>query len=153
MGVPREPERGGAGAPGGAPAHDHAFAHEALLYDGIWQFVDQAAAFIREGLAADEPVMVMVAGARVDRLSEALGDDARRVEFVDVEDVGRNPSRIIPAWRGFVSGNAAPGRVMRGIGEPIWAGRGQAELAECQTFAHGAVVRLHMRRFPAGESG
>ena len=43
--------------------------------------------------------------------------------------LGHNPARIIPAWRDFADAHAGP---IRGIGEPIWPGRGADELVECQ---------------------
>src|SRR5919197_1528888 len=46
-----------------------------------------------------------------------------------METVGANPALIIPAWREFVDAN--PGKRLRGIGEPIWAGRSPAEMTEC----------------------
>jgi anti-sigma regulatory factor (Ser/Thr protein kinase) len=46
--------------------------------------------------------------------------------------VGANPARIIPAWREFVVNHGGAGRRLRGIGEPIWKGRGPDELIECQ---------------------
>jgi anti-sigma regulatory factor (Ser/Thr protein kinase) len=46
--------------------------------------------------------------------------------------LGCNPARIIPAWRTFLEQQALDGRPVRGIGEPIWAGRDDAELSECQ---------------------
>ena len=46
--------------------------------------------------------------------------------------VGANPARIIPAWRDFVSQHGGQGKRLRGIGEPIWRGRGPVELIECQ---------------------
>ena len=50
-----------------------------------------------------------------------------------MEVIGRNPARIIPAWRRFVADHATEdGGGMRGIGEPIWAERALDELAECQ---------------------
>ena len=45
-------------------------------------------------------------------LRRALGPDARRVGFADMEQLGRNPGRIIGAWRDFVrehgGGDAPP---------------------------------------------
>ena len=43
--------------------------------------------------------------------------------------VGRNPARIIPAWRGFV--DAHPGQTVRGVGEPLDAERFPAARDEC----------------------
>ncbi len=108
------------------------FAHEAFFYAGADQFCAAATSFIRTGLTADEDVLVMVPGAKVDLVRSALGSDGARVTFADMSQVGRNPARIIPAWREFVGRCASDGRGVRGIGEPIWAGRTPAEVAECQ---------------------
>src|SRR5206468_1362464 len=73
-----------------------------------------------------------VPGRKGDLLRDALDEDAGRVHFADMAQVGANPARIIPAWSAFVQGSAEPGRRMRGIGEPIWADRSPDELVECQ---------------------
>lgn len=118
-----------------APRHARArgFRHEALLYAGEDEFVEGTAAFVRDGLAADEPVLVMVGPAKIERLRAALGADGDRARFVNMEEAGRNPARIIPAWREFAVAAAAPGRGLRGVGEPIWGARTPVELVECQT--------------------
>lgn len=125
-----------------------AFHHAALMYAGRDEFVAACSAFLREGIAADEPAMVMVGPEKIELLRRALGDDAASVRFVDMTRAGRNPAWIIPAWREFA--DAHPGRRMRGIGEPIWAGRSTDELVECQrhesllnyAFADAAGFRL-----------
>jgi anti-sigma regulatory factor (Ser/Thr protein kinase) len=123
------------------------FAHEALLYDGEERFVAGVAPFIREGAAHGEPVLVVVAARKIDLLREALGGEDGRVLFVDMADVGANPARIIPVWQDFVAGHVAPGRRARGVGEPIWHGRGADELVECQR--HEALLNLAFARSPA----
>jgi hypothetical protein len=109
-----------------------AFSHEALLYSGDDQFLAGTSAFVRAGVAAGEPVLVVVSGRKIDRLREALGRAADAVHFADMADVGRNPARIIPAWQEFVSRHARPGGRVRGIGEPVYASRTADELIECQ---------------------
>ncbi len=103
-----------------------------MLYAGQEQFVAGAAAYVRDALDADEPIMVAVIAPRLALLREELGADARRVRFLDMETAGRNPARIIPAWRDWFDEHAPAGRAFRGIGEPIWAGRTSAEIVECQ---------------------
>jgi anti-sigma regulatory factor (Ser/Thr protein kinase) len=107
------------------------FQHEAMIYAGADDFAGGALPFIREGLEADEPVMVAIGAERIEMLRGELGSDAGGVTFVDMAELGRNPARIIPAWSAFLDGRAA-GRGIRGIGEPIWAARGADELVECQ---------------------
>ena len=117
--------------------HD-AYRHEAFFWEGDDQFVAGTVPFIREGLEAGQAVMVAVTPGRIDVLREALDGEAAQVRFVDMERLGANPARIIPAWRAFTDQH--PGRPVRGIGEPIWRGRRMAELAECQM--HEALLNL-----------
>jgi anti-sigma regulatory factor (Ser/Thr protein kinase) len=116
------------------------FRHWMTLYGGIDEFVSTGARFLREGLARDEQALVVVPRTKIDALRRELADDARRVQFEDMEDVGRNPARIIPAWSDFVERNASPGRGVRGIGEPINSERRPAELVECQL--HEALINV-----------
>jgi anti-sigma regulatory factor (Ser/Thr protein kinase) len=107
------------------------FRHEAVLYDGTDGFMDAIVPFLREGAVSDEPMLVAVDAPKIARLKEALGVDAGGVRFAEMRALGRNPACIIPAWREFVLEHASAGRPMRGVGEPIWAGREGAELDEC----------------------
>jgi anti-sigma regulatory factor (Ser/Thr protein kinase) len=107
------------------------FRHEALFYAGRDDFVRRTAAFLRDGVEAEEPALVVVDAAKIELLREELGDAASGVRFADMAEVGANPARIIPAWREFVTRSAPTGRRLRGIGEPIWPERTGAELAEC----------------------
>ena len=126
---------------------DETFRHEALLYAGEVEFLTATLPFIREGVAADEPVLVVVSAAKIGLLRSALGRDADRVAFADMADVGANPARIIPAWRDFVAANDVARRRARGIGEPVWAGRTEAELVECQR--HETLLNLAFAGVPA----
>ena len=116
------------------------FHHEAVFYAGDDEFVERSRGFVEEGLERDEPVLVMVGSRKLQLLREALGTSADGVHFTDMEVVGRNPARIIPAWGRFVADHVGNGGGMRGIGEPIWAGRNPNELAECQL--HESLINL-----------
>lgn len=117
---------------GAASSHIGGFRHEALLYSGWAEFVAGTVPFIRGGLEAGEPVLVVESAAKIDMLRVALGHDADEVLFADMAKVGANPARIIPAWHDFVARHADSGMGLRGIGEPIWKGRSDDELVECQ---------------------
>ena len=107
------------------------FRHEALFYEGEDAFVADTSAFVREALDGGEAVLVAVVQERARALREELGADAAQVEFLDMGVVGRNPARIIPAWRDWAERNTARGIAFRGIGEPVWPGRSEIELREC----------------------
>jgi hypothetical protein len=124
----------------GAAVSSAAFHHEAVFYEGDDQFVDRCLAFVHGGLARSEPVLVMVGGRKLELLRAALGSRAADVHLANMEVVGRNPARIIPAWSRFVAENAGSAGGMRGIGEPIWAERTPSELSECQL--HESLINL-----------
>lgn len=116
------------------------FQHEALFYQGDHGFIAGTSTFIEDGLARNEDVLVVVGARKIDMLRDALGDSASRVTFADMEDVGRNPARIIPAWYDFVAEETAKGRTFRGVGEPIFPSRSPAEMVECQR--HESLLNL-----------
>jgi anti-sigma regulatory factor (Ser/Thr protein kinase) len=129
---------------------EDSFRHEALFYEGDDGFLQGTLPFVTEGLDAVEPVLVAVSPQRTELLKGALGARAEEVEFVDMHVLARNPARVIGAWRGFLAEHAAAGRPLRGVGEPIWAGRSREEIDECErheallntAFAHGPRWRL-----------
>jgi anti-sigma regulatory factor (Ser/Thr protein kinase) len=114
------------------------FLHEALLYAGEQEFLDGTVPFVRDGVAAGEPVLVVVAGEKIALLREALGDDAGGVRFADMARLGDNPARLIPAWLEFLDEH--PGGAARGIGEPVHPQRTAPALAECHR--HESLLNL-----------
>jgi anti-sigma regulatory factor (Ser/Thr protein kinase) len=105
------------------------FRHEALIYQDAEGFLAGTVPFLRHALEAGEPALVAVTRSNTALLEAELGADAAAVRFADMEQLGRNPARIIPFWRDFV--DASEGRPVRGIGEPAWPGREPAEIDEC----------------------
>lgn len=123
-----------------------AFRHEALFYEGLDDFVTRTTAFVREGTGTGEAVLVVVTADKIEVLREAVGPDDG-VAFADMADVGRNPARIIPAWRRFVDEHTSTGRRVRGVGEPIFAARSSDELTECQR--HEVLLNVAFADAPA----
>jgi anti-sigma regulatory factor (Ser/Thr protein kinase) len=116
------------------------FAHEALLYAGDEGFLDGAMPFVREGVEAGEPTLLVLSARKLSRIKNELNGDGEHVFFADMAEVGANPARIIPAWRRFVNEYGGDGWPVRGIGEPIWHGRTSDELIESQR--HEALLNL-----------
>jgi anti-sigma regulatory factor (Ser/Thr protein kinase) len=125
----------------------HSFRHKALFYEGLDGFVASTLPFVRDGVAAGEPVMVAVDAEKIRLLEDGLGADAESVRFVEMRDLGRNPGCIIPAWREFVAEHALSGKRLRGIGEPVWHGRSDAEIEECHQ--HEALLNVAFDEGPA----
>lgn len=122
-----------------SPVESRAFEHDALFYDDLDSFVGHVGDFVRAGLESGEAVLVATDAAKGEALRDHLGSFAD-VDFVDMASVGLNPGRIIPVWREFLSEAIAAGRGARGVGEPVWPGRSQAELVECQH--HESLLNL-----------
>lgn len=114
---------------GQARSHD-GYVHDVMLWSRADAFVSATVAFVRAGLMTDERVLVALPAPRLWAVRTALGDDARHVAFVDMEELGSNPARIIAAWVEFVA--TSGGQRSRGVGEPLWAGRTNVEVSECQ---------------------
>src|SRR5437660_53268 len=86
----------------GSGVSDAGFRHEALLYEGADQFVATVGAFVAEGVTANEGVLVAVSAPKQELLRQALGSDARRALFAQIETLGRNPGCLIAAWLRFI---------------------------------------------------
>lgn len=125
---------------------EHAgFQHEALLYEGADEYLAGTVPFLRAALQSGQEAMVAVRRSQAELLERELGEDAKRLRFVDMERVGRNPAAIIPLWREFV--DDACGRPVRGLSEPVWADRSPAAIEECQR--HEALLNLAFDDGPA----
>jgi anti-sigma regulatory factor (Ser/Thr protein kinase) len=111
---------------------DGDFRHEALFYGGLDGWLEGTTSFVREGLEVEEPAFVVAGAPKLAALKAELGPGADLVQYADMEEVGLNPARIIPAWTDFLARSAPEGQRVRGIGEPIWAERSPDELIECQ---------------------
>jgi len=116
------------------------YRHEALLYSGGDGFAAATLPFIRAAVASHEPILVAVEAPKIDLLRHDLGSIASGVSFADMAEIGHNPALIISAWSAFVSEQADSGRPVRGIGEPVDAGRSPAALSECQL--HESLLNL-----------
>ncbi len=124
-----------------APDRTHqSYRHEAFVWRERRDYLDGLVPFVSGGLAAGEAVMAALTPEHLDWMRDSLGAQAAKVCFLDITELGRNPARIIPAWREFVDDWSGPGRPARGIGEPIWPGRHPEELREAQL--HEALLNL-----------
>ena len=99
------------------------FHHEALLYDGPDESPRRRAAVHPGGLERGR------AGPRRARRGQDRGSatrSAERADFVDMRALGRNPARIIPAWRDFRGATparcaASASRSGPGAAAPSWS--------------------------------
>ncbi len=106
------------------------FVHQAFFYRGTAEYLEGTIPFLRDGLAAGEPMAVAVPGPNLRLILAELGTDAERVRLLDMTRAGRNPGRIIPSVLRTFADAHSPGRV-RIIGEQRWAGRTPMEYPAC----------------------
>ncbi|HKR50529.1 MAG TPA: anti-sigma factor RsbA family regulatory protein [Pseudonocardiaceae bacterium] len=123
---------------GGSRSADE-FVHPAFLYRGPAEYLQGTVPFIRDGLAAGEPVAVAVPGPNLRLLLTELGTDAGRVRLLDMIRAARNPGRVVPSVLcGFA--DTHHGARVRIISEPLWAGRAATEYPACAH--HEALINI-----------
>lgn len=119
------------------------FRHEALHYGSAEQFVSAVEAFLRPGVEAGEAALVVVESSKLPLLETRLGPNT---ELVAMDEIGRNPGRIISLWKDFLDAHRESGATIWGVGEPIFASRSPEELIECQI--HERLLNLAFSQTP-----
>ena len=104
------------------------FLHMIYPYAGEQQYLAGTLAYIEHARAAGGNVIVAAPPARREALGAHVGADAA-VTFVDTDALGRNPGRLIPAWRDWIGHLARTGAV-HGINESVFSGRSPAHYGE-----------------------
>ena len=128
--------------------HGPSFRHELYAYQGEAQFLTGALSFIDEARTGGEIVLLAVSGSKQRLLRNELdGSFATSVSFLDVDALGRNPGRLIPAWQSWITEHAAAGRPVRGIGESQWADRPAVDASELRY--HEWLLNLAFVKSPA----
>ncbi len=122
-------------SPAAAGAHSR---HIGFLYRTEAEYVATVTDFLRAALAAGEAAFAAVAPAKASLIRDALGGEARDVEFVDMTTLGRNPGRIIPQVLAFIGSQA--GRPVRYVGELVWAAHSPASIREATR--HESLMNL-----------
>jgi len=112
--------------------------HLAFLYRDTGEYLEHVLAFIGDGLACSEPVLVALPGHLGSQVREAAGAAGWQLAVDDMNELGRNPARITLALAGFAGRHA--GQRIRIVTEPLWPGRTDAETAE--VMKHEALVQL-----------
>jgi anti-sigma regulatory factor (Ser/Thr protein kinase) len=107
------------------------FHHEALFYHDRDQLLAGTVPFLRAGLETGDAMLVAMPRPSLELVRAELNGDGNSIRFVDMEQLGRNPGRIISAWKDFLVAARDKRRGARGIDEPIWPTRTAPELEEC----------------------
>jgi len=103
--------------------------HRALLYESDEEFLGVAASFLAEAAELAEGAIAVTSPARIQMLRDALGGNARHVEFADHSRWYRTPLSASAGYRRFLDRhleNGAPW--VRVVGEPLWTGRSPSQI-------------------------
>ncbi|WP_151772980.1 sensor histidine kinase [Streptomyces abyssomicinicus] len=123
--------------------------HPALFYRSDQEYLDAVGRFLRVAVRGrGDHALVAVPGRRLEPLRGLFegvrggeGDDpAGRITWVDMEEAGRNPGRILSLFREFADRHENSESRPAIVGEPLWVGRGTAETREA--LRHEALVNL-----------
>jgi anti-sigma regulatory factor (Ser/Thr protein kinase) len=104
------------------------FVHMLYPYAGEQQYLSGTLAYIQHAREAGGTVVVAAPAERRSVLGAHLGA-GDGVTFVDTAALGRNPGRLIPAWRDWIARAARAGAV-HGINESAWSAHGGAREGE-----------------------
>jgi anti-sigma regulatory factor (Ser/Thr protein kinase) len=83
--------------------------HTLLVYDADDDFAGPAAAFLRDGLEAEEPVIAVYAPHRLALLREALGPDADDVELIEADGFYTRPEAALASYDATLRRHARDG--------------------------------------------
>ncbi|GGS50314.1 hypothetical protein GCM10010156_06290 [Planobispora rosea] len=109
--------------------------HQAAVYASGEQFLEIALPFVRDGLAGDDPVLVVTTSANLELLGDTLGRDGRLVDYADTTFLGRRPVQRTTAFHRYWlrRGPEAPsGGHVRVLSEPLWVGRPDSDMRAWQ---------------------
>ncbi len=103
--------------------------HSVFAYRADAEFRTTMGSFLADGLERSEAMLAVTTGPNIELLREHLGRDARSVEFLDASGFYSTPIAALEAYAAFVQAALERGAPwVRVVGEPIWAGRSDAEV-------------------------
>jgi two-component system nitrate/nitrite response regulator NarL len=102
-------------------SHGHGCRHEALVYSSADELVAATVPFLRQGLARNEDVLVVLQEAGRTVLQEALGEDAEPIEFADALAWYRSPEHAFQGYSRYIDDRFERGaHRVRVVAEVVW---------------------------------
>jgi transcriptional regulator with XRE-family HTH domain len=120
---------------GGGRASTSMLDHKALVYGTDAELATTAGDFLAAGVERSEAALAVTTTKNIDLLREQLGPAAQRVEFVESTTWLTTPAAALDGFKAYSSANLEGGAPwVRILGEPIWAGRTEAEVHSWTRF-------------------
>jgi transcriptional regulator with XRE-family HTH domain len=103
--------------------------HRLLMYGSDEEYLAGAIPFLAEGMERSDHLLAVTTDTRIELLRDTLDARSEHVEFADSADWYRSPGAALNGYRTFVNEKLEAGAVwIRILGEPVWAGRSDAEI-------------------------
>jgi transcriptional regulator with XRE-family HTH domain len=119
----------------GATAAPPLLEHRVLTYGSDEEYLATAIPFLHGGIERSESLLVVTTKARIGLLHDTLDDLSVHIEFAESAGWLRSPSATLNGYRAFMKEKIEGGAPwIRIWGEPIWAGRSDAEVAAWTRF-------------------
>jgi transcriptional regulator with XRE-family HTH domain len=135
---------GGSAAAGPPPMLEH----RVLVYGSDDEFLAPVAAFLREGIARSEAILVVTTALHLKRIRRDLGADVEHVQLAAAADWYSSPLEALQRYRTFIDGRLEAGfKWVRIVGEPVWADRSAAQIREWTRYE--SVINLSLASAPA----
>jgi transcriptional regulator with XRE-family HTH domain len=113
----------------GATAAPPLLEHRVLPYGSDEEYLAAAIPLFQEGIERSESLLAVTTYTRIELLRDTLDDRSERVEFADSADWYRSPGTALNGYRRFLNERQEAGAAwIRILGEPVWAGRSDAEI-------------------------
>jgi transcriptional regulator with XRE-family HTH domain len=120
---------------GAGPISPPLLEHLVLAYRSEDELLDMAVPFLAQGIERSEPALAVTSEAHIELLRVSLGSDAGHVVFADSVGWLTSPNAALDRYRAWVKQEIDAGASwVRILGEPIWAGRSDAEVVAWTRF-------------------
>lgn len=133
---------------GAATVSPELLEHRVLIYGSDDQYLASSIPFLLEGITRSDCVLAVTASRHMGLLRDALGEDAQHVEFLDAAEWYGSLQGAASGYRRFLRERFEAGAPwIRIVGEPVWSGRSEAQLAEW--FRYESMINLSFASSPA----
>lgn len=133
---------------GGGPAQSSLLEHRGFIYDSDSHYLETVVPFLRDGVLLGDAVLAVTGNPQIRLLRKALGADAAGVDFRSSAGWYRSPMDALNRYRTYVDRRLDGGsRWIWVVGEPVWAGRSDAEIDEW--IRYEAIINLSLADRPA----
>lgn len=122
--------------------------HRVLEYGSDDEYLTIAIPFLTEGIARSDTVLTVTSERHAHLVRDALGNSGQHVEFLDAAEWYSSLRSAAIGYRAFLKERFERGAPwIRILGEPVWAGRSETQLADW--FRYESIINVAFASSPA----